>query len=334
MRRLVVGAWWWLAACPRVATRAACEFWVEVDGSAYTVALPDRFPFGAAEAAEVIAQISPGEERSLLGTGCADDACLAERLVAHARASGCRVAAAVDDAAVDARELAGCDWPAYACRYNLVWKYGHDAAALRRHYIAVGRRDAWFCGGAAEDAARYRALQALPFEVPPARPWRQDPRLGDACAAAYGPMADAPGRVRTYEDAAANRTTVASRPVPALFLGAPYGSLAARRGDSEGEVLYVEIPKAASTFIGKRLSEDGGRRIPNLDVLAKVLAPAAPAVFTVVREPLERFLSGYGQCGNQPPGQVNLEIRQNSAEMFGNTPAPRYAQMNCILKAP
>ena len=94
MRRLVVGAWWWLAACPRVATRAACEFWVEVDGSAYTVALPDRFPFGAAEAAEVIAQISPGEERSLLGTGCADDACLAERLVAHARASGGRVAGA------------------------------------------------------------------------------------------------------------------------------------------------------------------------------------------------------------------------------------------------
>ena len=31
------------------------------------------------------------------------------------------------------------------------------------------------------------------------------------------------------------------------------------------------------------------------------LAPAAPAVFTVVREPLERFLSGYGQCGNQTP---------------------------------
>ena len=310
MRRLVIGVWW-LASCRWITARAACEVSVKVSGSTYTIVLPDHLPFGTAEAAEVIAQISPGGELSLLSGGCADDTCLAERLVAHARASGCRVAAAVDEDD-DAYELAGCDWRSYARRYNLVWKYGRDAAALRRHYLLVGRRDGWFCGGAEEGAAQYRKLQALPFEpLPPARPWRQDPQLGEACAAAHGAMADAPGRVRTFEDAVANRTTVASRPVPGMFLGSPYGALAARRGHSgdsnnsnnhhhhhggaRGEVLYVEIPKAASTFVNRRLSNGGGRRIPNFDVLAHLLAPAAPAVFTVVREPLERFLSGYGE---------------------------------------
>ena len=86
MRCLVIGVWW-LASCRWITARAACEVSVEVSGSTYTIVLPDHLPFGTAEAAEVIAQISPGGELSLLSGGCADDTCLAERLVAHARAS-------------------------------------------------------------------------------------------------------------------------------------------------------------------------------------------------------------------------------------------------------
>ena len=162
MRRLVVGAWWWLAACPRVATRAACEFWVEVDGSAYTVALPDRFPFGAAEAAEVIEKVSPGEERSLLGTGCADDAA--------SPSGGPRSRVGVPRGGGDGGGCRRARLASVTGRLrvpaNLV---GSTATTLPRcgARIAVGRRDAWFCGGAAEGAARYRALQALQFEVPP-----------------------------------------------------------------------------------------------------------------------------------------------------------------------
>ena len=49
---------------------------------------------------------------------------------------------------------------------------------------------------------------------------------------------------RCFEDAVANRTTVASRPVPGMFLGSPYGALAARRASMIERPVATTKPKS------------------------------------------------------------------------------------------
>ena len=76
-----------------------------------------------------------------------------------------------------------------------------------------------------------------------------DPRRLPACREAFGRFARDPARVRTVEDAIANRTA----PLPARALHARMGACAMRYGrlvnasDGGGAVFYVEVPKAAST---------------------------------------------------------------------------------------
>ena len=117
--------------------------------------------------------------------------------------------------------------------------------------------------------------------------FRRDPRLVGTCAV-HGRMSLDEGemswRIRTYEDVVANRTALGQRQ-HAGKLGSPYGRLF--KSQDGTLVLYVEIPKTGSTTVKSYTTS----RIPELTLDHFV---ATTLSFTVVREPLQRFISGYG----------------------------------------
>ena len=111
----------------------------------------------------------------------------------------------------------------------------------------------------------------------------KDPRNREACAI-YG--ARGAYSVVTTEDRIAGRGPGAPRPAYDCTLKAPYGRFADAAGGGP-PIFFLEIPKAGSTTVKAWLRQESAtnKRNARFDVRKS---------FTVVREPLARFLSGYG----------------------------------------
>lgn len=104
-----------------------------------------------------------------------------------------------------------------------------------------------------------------------------DPRSQEDCRAVFGAFSK--WSVRTVEDEIKNRTDAKNRPV--RLGGAPYGTLL----NQTPQVLWVQNPKAGSSSLKDVLRQNKF----NLD-----LVHADAKAFFVARDPLDRFLSGYG----------------------------------------
>jgi len=120
---------------------------------------------------------------------------------------------------------------------------------------------------------------------------RSDPRLAPTCSGYWGSWA--PGVpiasdliVRTVEDVVANRSVPPRRSLRKQFgtCNMPYGRF------GQGDTFYMEIPKTGSTTLKARFTTKG--------TASDALPPGFPAQvqksFAIVREPLDRMLSGYG----------------------------------------
>ena len=129
------------------------------------------------------------------------------------------------------------------------------------------------------------------------------------CRDVYGVFTG--GRVRTVEDEIAGR---GSRPghhlrAPLGPCPMPYGRLI------NSSVFYVEVPKAGSTTVKSAFgvfdqdwSED--------DAAAVSGAGAAPRAFAVVREPLDRILSGYGTLISRLLKMAHLDATWPASPLF------------------
>ena len=146
-------------------------------------------------------------------------------------------------------------------------------------------------------------------ECQPREPPRGDPRLRVECRDFFGVFADA--RVRTVEDEIAGR-----RSRPGHYLRAPLGPCPMPYGRLiNSSVFYVEVPKAGSTTVKSAFgvfdqdwSED--------DAVAVSGAGAAPRAFAVVREPLDRILSGYGTLISRLLKMAHLDATWPASPLF------------------
>lgn len=125
---------------------------------------------------------------------------------------------------------------------------------------------------------------------------RADPRLRKACRHFHGKWGAGTNvslwSVRTAEDVVAKRTL----PHPLHKLRArfgtcdlPYGHFLNRSDDETSAAFWVEVPKTGSTTVRSRF--------PALKPISddtSALADGSVKSFVVVREPLQRMLSGYG----------------------------------------
>ena len=166
-----------------------------------------------------------------------------------------------------------------------------EAMGARVPFMIVARRERW----------RGR--------VPAREPPRGDPRLRAECRDFFGVFADA--RVRTVEDEIAGR-----RSRPGHHLRAPLGPCPMPYGRLiNSSVFYVEVPKAGSTTVKSAFgvfdqdwSED--------DAAAVSGAGAAPRAFAVVREPLDRILSGYGTLISRLLKMAHLDATWPASPLF------------------
>ena len=113
-----------------------------------------------------------------------------------------------------------------------------------------------------------------------------DPRGDQACLAVHG--ARLPFGVRTVEDVIARRGR--ARPAFHCSLQAPFGRFVNVIGSSQ-PWFYLEIPKAGSTSMKRWIGQFTNQL--NKPRTLKQKLPIRQS-FTVVREPLNRFLSAYG----------------------------------------
>jgi hypothetical protein len=130
-----------------------------------------------------------------------------------------------------------------------------------------------------------------------------DPRQQRACHEVFGVFpahTAASPRLRTVEDEIAGRAMA-----PALGhrlrgrmgpCAMPYGLLAnTTRGHARGErVFYVEVPKAGSSTVKEILEKSFGATHALPAQRSNAPFGVDERAFTVVREPLERLISGYG----------------------------------------
>ena len=193
-----------------------------------------------------------------------------------------------------------------------------------------------------------------PEPLPALASKHQDPRHLDACRALHKPRLQDSFSVNTIEDVIAHAKLHANssellryrdRSVStkiweqrriferhprsqACGLLHPYGRFVQSRDSQQPRgILYVEIPKSSSTTIKTWISAlckdpeygAGGYGFTQFSLMAPVL-PKSQLSFTVVREPLARFISGYGTIRNRVllrgkhasyPGD-NVEVDDNS----------------------
>jgi hypothetical protein len=131
----------------------------------------------------------------------------------------------------------------------------------------------------------------------------RDPRLNDKCRAVYGSFGNVRGTlsVTTIEDILAKKLKEDSPRHKKCTMLHPYGSFIFPSHKNGGDgILYVEMPKVASTtlkywmhdlfcvhpkFGDDTIHSKYGKEIP--------VFPSTQLSFVIVREPLQRFLSGY-----------------------------------------
>jgi hypothetical protein len=147
---------------------------------------------------------------------------------------------------------------------------------------------------------------------------RWDPRLQQTCIDVYGPAGKFL-RVRTLEDNASQRMNVSERRT-SCGLGHPYGRIIrVTDGRRDGHrILYVEIPKTGSTYVKAKSATMRDEGLPLGDLPGLLISSIS---FTVVREPLQRFLSGYGTIISR------LEEKLLRVTGLGNTSAGVYNNM-------
>lgn len=113
----------------------------------------------------------------------------------------------------------------------------------------------------------------------------EDPRRRRKCREVLGALGHV--SVRTVEDEIGDRTSAVERPRYACQMLAPYGRFVDQQDAAKPPVFWLEIPKCGSTTIKTWLHAPTTQNKRNrLFSIQKS--------FAVVREPLVRFLSGYG----------------------------------------
>ncbi|KAJ8603612.1 hypothetical protein CTAYLR_004842 [Chrysophaeum taylorii] len=108
--------------------------------------------------------------------------------------------------------------------------------------------------------------------------FHRDPRLGPVCGSVFGFMGSF--SVRTVEDAIAGRTRASERPDYRDSIAEFFEST------TREPVFYAQVPKTGSTTMKSFGQTKKSKVKRNLDAHVRA--------FTVVRDPLRRFLSGYG----------------------------------------
>jgi len=133
-----------------------------------------------------------------------------------------------------------------------------------------------------------------------------DPRALHQCRAVYGARDEY--SVVTTEDAIGGRGAKDARPQYACDLKHPYGRFV-DVADGTAPVFFLEIPKTGSTSVKHWLQRPfaENKRNKAFDVHRS---------FTVVREPLQRFLSGYGTVRHRAARHWPFNASMSEADTF------------------
>lgn len=75
---------------------------------------------------------------------------------------------------------------------------------------------------------------------------------------------------------------------------------------------WINIPKCASSFVQKALSDNGWNDVPN-DLIDTIASSPNVKKLVVLRDPVERWISGFSQCMSDRPHPELLSLLDNKA---------------------